>query len=44
MVVVIGNKRFRKAMFDLGALVNVMHAYIYEALKYGSFERNTYGS
>ncbi|XP_026377999.1 uncharacterized protein LOC113272369 [Papaver somniferum] len=33
--VVIGNKRFGKAMLDLGASVNVMPAFIYESLNLG---------
>ncbi|XP_026445701.1 uncharacterized protein LOC113346379 [Papaver somniferum] len=33
--VVIGNKSFGKAMIDLGAPVNVMHASIYESLNLG---------
>ncbi|XP_026411033.1 uncharacterized protein LOC113306295 [Papaver somniferum] len=33
--VVIGNKSFGKAMLDLGASVNIMHASIYESLNLG---------
>ncbi|XP_026451465.1 uncharacterized protein LOC113351744 [Papaver somniferum] len=33
--VMIGNKRFGKSMFHLGASVNVMHASIYESLNLG---------
>ncbi|XP_026428501.1 uncharacterized protein LOC113324395 [Papaver somniferum] len=38
--VVIGNKRFGKAMLDLGASVNVMPASIYESLNLGPLREN----